>query len=57
MSVDAVTRLVLWRLAVDPDVHWRVTYENGRSATEESLERRWSAKECAPDRRLPSLAD
>ena len=40
LSVDALTRLVLWCLAVDPDVHWRVTYENGRSATEEPLERR-----------------
>jgi hypothetical protein len=40
---------ILCRLAVDPDDFWRLTYENGGSATEEGLERRWDAKECAPD--------
>ena len=47
LSVDAVTRLVLWRLAVDPE--GGVTYEG--------LERRRGDPARSPDRRRPFLAD
>jgi len=48
---------VLWRLAVGPDVHWCVTYGNGRCDAEEALRRRWDAKECCQDRWRLSFAD